>query len=291
MLSGPRQIRPEFLKLLGVRSTPLLLDIAAAVEEALRVQPQGIEREEAVAIAEKLIETAPSSTALDDEETVVPATARERARLVVDRLCAAGWLERIETSTFQVLLVMQSAASLMLKTLRDISAAEDAIFSDKISGVCATLANPETMQSEPWGAVVRSISQAEEGLAELRGMGKSFERHTRRQLEAVTLKENLQELFDHFAGGASGRCYSELVSAHLHTRLSPARRKLDALHVDHTTLEKMRAELSRRGPRPRRRRLAGRGRRVLRQTSPHRRPALGLRRGRRLAAGCRPLRP
>jgi hypothetical protein len=143
-------------------------------------------------------------------------------------------------------IVLQSPAILMLKTLRDIAATDDAIFSDKISGVCATLTDPAIMQDEPWPAVLRSIAQTEEGLAELRGMGSSLERHTRRQLEAATLRENLHEMFDSFTAGASGRCYSELIRARIHTRLTPARRAIENLHFNDVVLAKMSAELLRR---------------------------------------------
>lgn len=243
-----REIRPDFLKILAVKSTPLLIDVAAALEDALRFQPQGLDRDDAVAIAEGLIESLPGNIPADDGDDITPAllTSRERARLIIDRLCAAGWLERIEQSNFQALIVLQAPAILMLKTLRDIAATDDAVFSDKISGVCATLTDRAIMQNEPWAAVLRSIAQAEEGLAELRGMGSSLERHTRRQLEAATLRENLHEMFDSFTAGASGRCYSELIRARLHTRLTPARRALEDLHFNDMALAMMSAELLRR---------------------------------------------
>jgi hypothetical protein len=79
-------------------------------------------------------------------------------------------------------------------------------------------------------------------------MQTAIERHTRQQLAAATLKENLALLFDQFAERIGHACYAELVRARLPLRLGEARRRVEELHYDADLLSKMQAELLRRDP-------------------------------------------
>ncbi len=79
-------------------------------------------------------------------------------------------------------------------------------------------------------------------------MQKSIERHTKRQLAASTLKENLAVLFDQFAERIGHTCYAQLVQARLPSKLAIARRNMDALENDFDLLQKMQTEVMRRAP-------------------------------------------
>jgi hypothetical protein len=121
------------------------------------------------------------------------------------------------------------------------------VFSDKLLHVCNTLANRQTMAEEPWAQIESCVAALEAGLAELRGMQKSIERHTRRQLAAGSLKENLEVLFDQFAERIGRNCYSQLVHARLPARLAEARRALEELGQAES-VHQMQAEVMRRDP-------------------------------------------
>ena len=86
------------------------------------------------------------------------------------------------------------------------------------------------------------------GLAELHGMQKSIERHTKQQLAASTLKENLAGLFDQFAERIGRTCYAQLVHARLPSKLADARRAIDELETNADLLTKMQTEVMRRDP-------------------------------------------
>ena len=101
---------------------------------------------------------------------------------------------------------------------------------------------------EPWQHVESSVAALREGIAELRGMQTAIERHTRQQLAAATLKENLAVLFDQFAERIGHACYAELVRARLPLRLSEARRRVEELEFDAELLGRMETEVSRREP-------------------------------------------
>jgi hypothetical protein len=242
------EVRPAFFRVLGGPSAAVLVDVLHTMDGALSERPEGLDRDESVAIAEAVIERHPGVPVQEDEVAPPSLTPRDRARMAIDRLIAAGWLEEQETSAYRRLITLEGNGALMLKTLRAMAWPGAAVFSDKLSGVCGTLANPAVLEDEPLTAIENSISQAEEGLAELRGMGRSIQRHTKRQLGADSLRENLAEVFDRFAERIGRACYAELVHARLHTRLGAARQQIDALFGEVRLMEKMRGEWLRREP-------------------------------------------
>ncbi|HEX2751267.1 MAG TPA: Wadjet anti-phage system protein JetA family protein, partial [Verrucomicrobiales bacterium] len=223
-LSAPLfdEVRPVFFRVLTGASAPVLIDILHVFERALTERPEGIGREDAIGAAEEVIASHPSVPVQEDDPGESAMSLRDRARLAIDRLVSCGWLEEQETTAWRRILTLEGNGALMLKALRQMAWPDAAVFSDKLSSVCGTLANPAMMEEQPWAAIESSISQAEEGLAELRGMGRSIQRHTKRQLSADSLKENLSEVFDRFAERIGRACYAELVRASLHTRLSTA---------------------------------------------------------------------
>jgi hypothetical protein len=137
-----------------------------------------------------------------------------------------------------------------MQTLRRIAFPEGIVFSDKLVSVCTTLSRRgeanDPLREEPWQHVESCVAALQEGIAELRGMQSAIERHTRQQLQAATLKENLALLFDQFAERIGHACYAELVRARLPLRLGEARRRVEELEYDAELLAKMQAELLRR---------------------------------------------
>jgi hypothetical protein len=79
-------------------------------------------------------------------------------------------------------------------------------------------------------------------------MQKSIERHTKQQLAATTLKENLELLYDQFAESIGRTCYAQLVHARLPTRLSETQHALESLTNHAELTEKMASEVMRREP-------------------------------------------
>jgi hypothetical protein len=170
------------------------------------------------------------------------------AQVVFDTLKRAGWLTEEENrSDYRQQVSFDAHGTVLLQALRKIANPEGTVFSDKLLHVCNTLANRQTMAEEPWAQIESCVAALEAGLAELRGMQKSIERHTRRQLAAGSLKENLEVLFDQFAERIGRNCYSQLVHARLPARLAEARRALEELgQAD--SVHQMQAEVMRRDP-------------------------------------------
>src|SRR5262249_4688233 len=90
------------------------------------------------------------------------------------------------------------------------------------------------------------VENLQSGLAELRVMQKSIERHTKQQLAASTLKENLAVLFDQLAERIGRTCYAQLVHARLPSKLAEARRAIEKLEGNAELLGKMQTEVMRR---------------------------------------------
>ncbi len=79
-------------------------------------------------------------------------------------------------------------------------------------------------------------------------MQKSIERHTKQQLAAASLKENLALLYDQFAERIGRTCYAQLVHARLPSKLSETRRALENLANHPDLVAKMQSEVMRREP-------------------------------------------
>jgi hypothetical protein len=237
------EVRPEFLRLLGSPAAPLYLDAADALEREAALRPAAVSREEALALLERVAER---HGEISLEEEAPGASARERSRVVLGRLCAAGWLSVQDRSDYQSFVLIEPAAAVMLEALRKIARPGAVVFSDKLVKTCHALNNTEALRTEPWQTVSECIEDVRHGEQELRAVAKSVERHTRRQLAAKSLKENLAVVFDEFAGNVGSGAYAELVRARLPTRLPEARDAVERLQNDTDLLHKMAEELSRR---------------------------------------------
>jgi hypothetical protein len=180
------------------------------------------------------------------EVEIEGASARERARTVMERLIGAGWLAADDRADYQRFILVEPAAAQMLEVLRKISRPDAAVFSDKLVKTYHALRNTGALAAEPWQTVAECIEDVRHGEQELRAVSKSVERHTRRQLEAKSLRENLVVVFDEFAGNIGRGAYAELVRSRLPTRLPEARDAVDRLQNDAGLLNKMADELARR---------------------------------------------
>ncbi len=247
-----REVRPDFFRVLAGPLARLYLDALDALEGESSRRNQGFEREEALALVEQVVGRHEDLAGAGDELTAT-ATNRERARAVFDTLRHAGWLQEEERSNWQRLVFFDPNGAILLQALRRIAFPESAVFSDKLVNVCATLsrggeANLDSLHEDPWAQIEACVANLQSGLAELRGMQKSIERHTKRQLAATSLKQNLEQLYDQFAEQIGRACYAQMVHARLPTRISETLRALDDLSSQPDLLTKMQSEVMRREP-------------------------------------------
>jgi Wadjet protein JetA len=242
------EVRPDFFRVLAGPLARLYVDTLDALECEATRRNQGLERDEALAVIEQVVERYGELEIVTDDPVMQVATTRERARLVLETLRNAGWLNEEERADWRKLIFFDANGILLLQALRKMAFPEAAVFSDKLVSVCYALANRDALADQPWAQVESCISSLQDGLAELRGMQKSIERHTKQQLAASTLKENLAVLFDQFAERIGRTCYAQLVHARLPSKLAEARRAADALESDADLLTKMQTEVMRREP-------------------------------------------
>ncbi|MFM1770453.1 MAG: hypothetical protein RJA22_2982 [Verrucomicrobiota bacterium] len=248
-----REVRPDFFRVLTGDLRRLYVDALDALERELSQRSQGLDRDEALALVEQVIEQHGDLSGTEDERIAQAATNRDRARAVLDTLRGAGWLHEEERADWQRLVFLDGSGTTLLHALRRIAFGEAAIFSDKLVNVCTTLSqagevNLNALQEEPWAQIETCVANLETGLAELRGMQKSIERHTRQQLAASSLKENLALIYDQFAQRIGRTCYAQLVHARLPSRLSETRRALEELSGHPELLTRMQSEVMRREP-------------------------------------------
>src|SRR5690349_21033212 len=190
-----REVRPDFFRTLTGPLARLYVDVLDALEKEASQRSQGFDREEALALVEEVVERYAEINGDREFVTVEGAETgpRERARTVLDTLRSAGWLEEEERTDWQKVIFFDPNGIVLLQALRRIAFPDAAVFSDKLVNVCATLArggdlNFDALQEEPWAQVESCIANLQSGLAELRGMQKSIERHTKQQLAASSLK-------------------------------------------------------------------------------------------------------
>ncbi|MCI0747519.1 MAG: DUF5716 family protein [Verrucomicrobia subdivision 3 bacterium] len=248
-----REVRPDFFRVLAGPLARLYVDSLDSLEREASQRNQGLDRAEALALVEQVVEQHGDLAGTDDELIAAATSNRERARAVLDTLRASGWLQEEERSDWQRLVFFDPNGSVLLHALRRIAFPEAAVFSDKLVNVCATLSrggevNLDALQEDPWAQVETCVANLQAGLAELRGMQKSIERHTKQQLAATSLKENLALLYDQFAERIGRTCYAQLVHSRLPTKLSETQRALESLSSHADLLTKMQSEVMRREP-------------------------------------------
>ena len=177
----------------------LYIDVLDVLEGEAAQRNEGMSREEALALASEVIENHPDAAVAvegdDDSAQVAALPVRDRARWVLDRLIATGWLEEQLRADYQRLIFFDPNGAILVDALRRIARPNATLFSDKLVGVCAALANTAALAEQPWEHVQASIANVQLGLSELRSMRKSVERLTRRQVESQSLADNLRLLY------------------------------------------------------------------------------------------------
>lgn len=237
-----REVRPEFLRLLGSPAACVYLDAADALESESSLRSGALGRDEALALIEKVVER----HADVDLESAADTPLRERARAVMERLFGAGWVEAQDRSDYQRFVIVEPDAATLLEALRKIARPDAAVFSDKLVATCNLLRNSEALRAEPWQTVEQCVENLRHGVQELKSVAKSVERHTRRQLDARSLRENLEVVFDQYTQQVGHGAYSELIRSRLPTRLPDAHDAVLRLQNDAELLAKMADEVARR---------------------------------------------
>ncbi len=243
-----REVRPDFFRVLTGALAHLYVDALDTLEAEASQRNQGLDRVEALALIEQAVERHGEASAAADEAEFQSGTTRERALMVLETLRKTGWLQSEERTNWQKLIFFDPNGVILLQALRKIAFPEAASFSDKLVNVCFILANRDALSEQPWAQIESCVANLEAGLAELRGMQKSIERHTRQQLAGTTLKENLSVIFDQFAERIGRTCYAQLVQARLPSKLSEARRAIEDLQGNADLLGRMQTEVMRREP-------------------------------------------
>ena len=243
-----REVRADFFRVLASPLAGLYVDVLDVLEHEAVQRNHGLDRGEALALVEQVVELHGEIAGVTGEAIALAATLRDKARVVLETLRNTGWLLEEERSDWQRLIYFDPNGVLLLQALRKIAFPEAAIFSDKLVSVCITLVNRDALAEQPWAQIESCVASLQVGLAELRGMQKSIERHTKQQLAASTLKENLAVLYDQFAERIGRTCYAQLVHARLPSKLADARRAMDELETNPDLLTKMQMEVMRRTP-------------------------------------------
>lgn len=241
-----------FFRVLSGKNAPFYADVLDVLEAATSASADGIPREEALAIITETLENHPGFEFEDDdgeEAAAVPSDLRERGRLLLEQLLKCHWLEEPPRRDWRRMIHFDAHGSTLLAALRKIAWPDAAVFTDKLTGVCAMLADEATLSEQPWQSVENCLSNVREGLNELRSMQKSVQRYTRKQLEEETLRGNLAMVFDDYSEQISHSCYAALVRSRLPTRLPDAVRRItERLADDPAALADMQTEVLRRNP-------------------------------------------
>ncbi len=246
---------PAFFRVLAGKNAPTYIDVLDALDRECGEQPEGLLREQAVEIVLEMLGKHPEFQA-DDEETLregelTPQTVppREAARRLLDHLLRCRWLEEPPRKDWKRRLYFDAHGSTLMAALRQIAHPEAAVFTDKLTAVCAMLANEAELLERPLQTVDVCLSNSKQGLGELRTMQKSVQRLTRKQLEEETIRGNLAVVFDDYAEQIAHGAYAELIRSRLPVRLPEAARRIaERLMDDGGAMADMQAELLRREP-------------------------------------------
>jgi hypothetical protein len=249
-----REVRdPAFFRVLAGKNAPTYVDVLDALDRECTEQPDGLERSEALDIIADVITHHPEYQPDDEEdppaELPMALPPRDMARRMLDHLARCRWLEEPPRKDWRRRLYFDAHGSTLISALRQIAHPEAAVFTDKITAVCAMLANEPELIERPLQTVDVCLANTRQGLGELRTMQKSVQRLTRRQLEEDTLRGNLALVFEDYAEQIAHGAYAELIRARLPGRLPEAVRRIgERLLDDSASMAEMQTELLRREP-------------------------------------------
>ena len=239
-----------FFRVLAGRNAPFYVDVLDTLETEASDRPDGMAREEIIAMIADTLERHPGFELEPDVDTQAgTATPRDKARLLLEQLLKCRWLDEPPRRDWRRTIHFDAHGATLMAALRKIAWPDAAVFTDKLTAVCAMLADEVELTARPWQAVENCLSNVREGLNELRSMQKTVQRFTRRQLEEETLRGNLAVVFDDYSEQMSHACYAELVRARLPLRLpETVRRIYDRLLGDAGAMAEMQTEVLRRHP-------------------------------------------
>jgi hypothetical protein len=249
-----REIRPGFFRVLSGSNGPVYVDVLDALERETSQRHEDISREEGLAVVGAVLAQHPTFAPEESElqgvaaEQLAVLPIREKARRVLDHLAKPeiGWVVDEQLPNWERVVRLDAHGIILVEALRKIARPDAAVFTDKLQGVCAALANHGAFADAPFVHLENCLTLARGGLSELRGIEKTLMRLTDRQREATTLGEVYGVVFDQYAEQVGRTCYAELVRAQLPTRLDDAREHIRALQNDIELLHKMQHDVMRR---------------------------------------------
>ncbi len=246
------EVSPDFFRVLCGANARIYIDTLDALHLEMGEMADGLSRQAAVEVVVEVVERHAGLQVGDDTETAAASVTelgspRGQANFILNHLIARGWLSEPQRPDYQRVVYLEQPGELVLDTLHRIATPEAAQFTDKLLMVCNTSTSPDSFDENPWSDLEGCIANAKAGLMELRGMQKSVERLTRRQLAATTLRENLSVLYDEFSESIGHSCYRELLRVRLPVRLKQAARRLEELAENPFIMESMQKEVIRRG--------------------------------------------
>jgi len=239
------EVPPEFFRILSGPNARIYTDALDALGRELSEGSTGLSRQEAVEVVAVIVE---HHLGLKEEESTTEDlhSPRAQANFILNRFLQTGWMSEPSRADYQRILFFERQGEIVLDALRRIAAPDVVTFTDKLWAVCTTLTTPEGFTDQPWSDLETCVTNARMGLQELRGMQKSVERMTKRQLAATSLRENLAILYDEFSESIGHSCYRELVRLRLPVRVRHARRRLEEIEGSMDILERMQEEVLRR---------------------------------------------
>jgi len=248
-----------FFRVLSGKNAPFYVDVLDELEQLAAEKPDGLAREEVIALITDTLERHPGFVWEPDQDDGVgdelegnesmQMTPRDKARLLLSYLLKHHWLDEPPQRDWRKLIYFDAHGATLIASLRKIAWPDAAVFTDKLIGVCTMLADEVALTDTPWQTVENCISSVKAGLSELQSMQKSIQRFTRRQLDEETLKGNLSVVFDDYAEQMSHACYAEMVRARLPLRLPEAVNRINhRLMTDSGAYSDMQTEVLRRHP-------------------------------------------
>ncbi|NWK54998.1 hypothetical protein HW115_05220 [Verrucomicrobiaceae bacterium N1E253] len=244
---------PGFFRVLSGKNAAFYVDVLDELEQLTAEKPDGLAREEVIAVITDTLERHPGFEFIElEDESQDPSEAsspRDKARLLLHYLLKCHWLDEPPQRDWRKIIYFDAHGATLIQALRKIAWPDAAVFTDKLIGVCSMLADESSLSDTPWQTVENCIANVKDGLSELQSMQKSIQRFTRRQLEEETLKGNLSVVFDDYTEQMSHACYAEMVRSRLPLRLPAAVNRITKrLMSDASAFSDMQTEVLRRHP-------------------------------------------
>jgi hypothetical protein len=140
---------------------------------------QGLDRAEALALVEQVIEHHEDLAEASDDLLSAAANNRDRSRAVLDTLRAAGWFQEEERSDWHKLVFFDPNGMVLLQALRRMAYPEAAIFSDKRGerGIELTMQIGTTSSAFTMNTVARGCFVRQREMQSARPLGSIERRH------------------------------------------------------------------------------------------------------------------